>query len=635
MPHSMQYDVIVVGAGHAGVEAASAAARSGASTLLLTQSMETIGQMSCNPAIGGIGKGHIVKEIDALGGIMARTIDRSGIQFRRLNVRKGPAVRATRAQADRMLYRMEVRKTLEEQENLSLFQQEVDDLLVKNGKVTGVVTRFGLNIGAQAVVLATGTFLGGVIHIGLNRQSGGRAGDPPSNRLAKRLREAMFHVERLKTGTPPRIDGRSIDYSVLEPQRGDDAELVFSFMGSAKEHPQQIICHIARTNKKTHEIIRSSLNQSAMYGGSIESVGPRYCPSVEDKIVRFADRTSHQIFVEPEGLNTFEIYPNGISTSLPFEVQQNFVHSMEGFEHAVLTRPGYAIEYDFFDPRQLHPWLETKDLKGLFFAGQINGTTGYEEAACQGLVAGVNASRLSRCEEPWWPRRDQAYIGVLIDDLVTKGADEPYRMFTSRAEHRLILREDNADLRMTPVGRELNLVCDKRWEIFNIKRDALDIQRKKLKSAMVNPADFTEQDIKQALGRPLQSSATQYELLKDPATTYDSVMQLSRDPDFDPSLVDDAVKEQLEIESRYEGYIERQKNSVRKAENADNVRLPDSMDYAAVHGLSNEVRQKLQSHRPETLGIASRLPGVTPAAIAILTIYLKKLSKTASDRHAA
>ncbi len=635
MQQSMHYDVIVVGAGHAGVEAASAAARSGASTLLLTQSMETIGQMSCNPAIGGIGKGHIVREVDALGGIMARAIDRSGIQFRRLNIRKGPAVRATRAQADRMLYRMEVRKFLEEQENLSIFQQEVEDLLVKNDEVIGVVTRFGLKITARAVILATGTFLGGVIHIGLNQQSGGRAGDPPSNRLAKRLREAMFHVERLKTGTPPRIDGRSIDYSQLEPQSGDDPNLVFSFMGCAKEHPEQIVCHIARTNEQTHEIIRLSLDRSAMYGGAIDSVGPRYCPSVEDKIVRFADRTSHQIFVEPEGLNTFEIYPNGISTSLPFEVQQRFVRSIRGFEQAVLTRPGYAIEYDFFDPRQLHPWLETKSLKGLFFAGQINGTTGYEEAACQGLVAGVNASRYCRSDEPWWPKRDEAYIGVLIDDLVTKGADEPYRMFTSRAEHRLVLREDNADLRMTPIGRKLGLVCDRRWELFINKRNALDSQREKMKTSTVNPANYSDEEMIQAIGRTLQSSSTLYELLKDSAATYDSVMALEKEAQVDGLSVDDAVKEQIEIESRYEGYIERQKKTVRKAENVDNVRLPDSMDYDTVHGLSNEVRQKLRSHRPETLGIASRLPGVTPAAIAVISIHLKKQAKNSSNRHAA
>ena len=632
MKHSMNFDVIVVGGGHAGAEAAMAAARSGVSTLLLTQSMDTIGQMSCNPAIGGIGKGHIVREIDALGGIMARATDRSGIQFRTLNIRKGPAVRATRAQADRMLYRMHVRKFLEHQENLTLFQQEVEDLIVENGEVRGIVTRFGLQISARAVILSTGTFLGGTIHIGLQNHSGGRAGDPPSNRLAKRLREMMFHVERLKTGTPPRIDGRTIDYASLEKQEGDNPELVFSFLGSSSEHPPQVSCHIARTNVRTHEVIRSALDKSAMYGGKIDSVGPRYCPSIEDKIVRFADRDSHQVFVEPEGLDTFEIYPNGISTSLPFEIQCEFVRSISGFENAVLTRPGYAIEYDFLDPRQLQPWLETKALHGLFLAGQINGTTGYEEAACQGLVAGINAARCCQSLEPWWPRRDQAYIGVLLDDLVTKGADEPYRMFTSRAEHRLMLREDNADLRLTQIGYELGLVCESRWTQFSRKRDMIESERSRLKESVITPSPKTEDHVISVLGRSLQNRSTLYDLLRDPSIGYDSVLQL---PGAGQPVEDDTVKEQLEIEARYEGYIERQKRAAGRTASAEYVRLPDELDYTSIHGLSNEVRSKLLTHRPETLGIASRIPGITPAAISILSVYLKRSAQSHAKNNAA
>ena len=621
MKHPEKFDVIVVGGGHAGVEAAMAAARTGSDTLLLTQSIDTIGQMSCNPAIGGIGKGHIVREIDALGGIMARAIDRSGIQFRRLNVRKGPAVRATRAQADRVLYKSAVRTMLEQQNKLTIFQQEVEDLLVENGAVKGVLTRFGIEIMARTVILATGTFLGGSIHIGLQNHSGGRAGDAASNRLAKRLREMMFHVERLKTGTPPRIDGRTIDYSKLEKQTGDDPSLVFSFMGTSKEHPKQISCHIARTNERTHDIIRGALDRSAMYGGAIDSIGPRYCPSVEDKIVRFADRASHQIFVEPEGLNTVEIYPNGISTSLPFDIQCEFVHSIEGFQNAVLTRPGYAIEYDFLDPRNLKPTLESRMMTGLYLAGQINGTTGYEEAACQGLVAGLNASRYVQSKSPWWPGRDEAYIGVLIDDLVTKGADEPYRMFTSRAEHRLILREDNADLRLTEKGRELGLVCDERWKLFTKKRNAIASERERLERHMITPSKSNRERAGEILGRPLTCDTNLFELLRTPSVGYDAIMKM---PGAGAPVEDDSVKEQLEIEARYEGYIRRQYSAIKQSRFSENVNLPECLDYASVHGLSNEVRQKLQINKPQNLGMASRIPGVTPAAIAALSVHMKK-----------
>ncbi len=621
MDASKHYDVIVVGGGHAGAEAAFAAARTGSSTLLLTQNIETIGQMSCNPAIGGIGKGHIVREIDALGGLMARATDRSGIQFRRLNVRKGPAVRATRAQTDRALYRTAVREMLEQQENLTFFQQEVEDLLVEGEAVVGVVTRFGVRFTARTVVLATGTFLGGVLHIGLNHRSGGRAGDAPSNRLATRLREMMFHVERLKTGTPPRIDGRTIDYSRLIEQPGDMPTLVFSFIGAVSDHPRQVSCHIARTNEKTHAIIRQHLGESAMYSGAIESVGPRYCPSVEDKVVRFAERTSHQIFVEPEGLSTAEIYPNGISTSLPYEAQCDFVRSIEGFEAAVITRPGYAIEYDFFDPRDLHPSMETRALRGLFFAGQINGTTGYEEAACQGLIAGINAARSSQELEPWWPRRDQAYIGVLIDDLVTQGADEPYRMFTSRAEHRLLLREDNADLRLTETGRHLGLVDDHRWQVFCTRRDAIEKERARLRAVVVTPTAAAKEISQRTTGRTLGRETTLYDLLRDPDVDYDTMMQF---PGASEPITDRTVKEQLEIEARYAGYIERQQAAVHRSLKLENVSLPDALDFANVHGLSNEVCQKLQKHRPKTLGLASRIPGVTPAAISVLAVHLKK-----------
>ncbi len=628
MPSMMDYDVVVVGGGHAGAEAAMAAARTGSRTLLLTQNIETIGQMSCNPAIGGIGKGHIVREIDALGGLMAHATDRSGIQFRRLNVRKGPAVRATRAQTDRSLYRSAVRKMLEKQDNLTFFQQEVDDLVVDGDRVTGVVTRFGVQISARSVVLATGTFLGGVLHVGLQQRSGGRAGDAPSNRLATRLRDMMFHVERLKTGTPPRIDGRTIDYSRLIEQPGDQPTLVFSFIGSVDEHPRQVSCHIARTNERTHDIIRKHLHESAMYGGVIDSIGPRYCPSVEDKVVRFEDRSSHQIFVEPEGLDSYEIYPNGISTSLPFEAQCDFVKSIEGFENAVITRPGYAIEYDFLDPRDLHPSLETKVLGGLYFAGQINGTTGYEEAACQGLIAGLNASRQAQNLETWWPRRDQAYIGVLIDDLVTKGADEPYRMFTSRAENRLLLREDNADLRLTEIGRELGLVDNRRWEIFNTKRNLLETERSRLEAVKVTPTAETQAVSEEIMGRALTSETTLYALLRDPEVNYDAIMQI---PGAGNPVTDRSVQEQLEIEARYEGYIERQKTALRKTMKLESVDLPSAIDYFRVHGLSNEVRQKLDRHRPQNLGLASRIPGVTPAAVSALAVHLKKETMQKSE----
>lgn len=621
MKHPLKYDVIIVGGGHAGVEAATASARSGCRTLLLTQSIETVGQMSCNPAIGGIGKGHIVKEIDALDGVMARAIDRSGIHFRRLNVRKGPAVRATRAQADRTLYKAAVRELLEHQSNLTFFQQEVEDLIVENGVVGGVVTRFGLRLEARAVVLCTGTFLGGKVFIGLKNQSGGRAGDPPSNRLAARLRELMFHVERLKTGTPPRIDGRTIDYTQLLEQPGDKEKLVFSFLGNFDEHPEQVICHIAQTNERTHEIIRNSLSRSAMYGGAIESVGPRYCPSIEDKIVKFADRTSHQIFIEPEGLNTVEIYPNGISTSLPFDVQYEFVRSIRGFENSVLTRPGYAIEYDYLDPRHLKASLETKAMPGLFLAGQINGTTGYEEAAGQGLIAGINASKLCRSEQAWWPKRDEAYIGVLIDDLVTRGVDEPYRMFTSRAEHRLILREDNADLRLTEIGRELNLVGDQRWSCFCKKRESIEAERDRLEKTKITPSEINQKHCSKVLGKKLTGHTTLYNLMRDSNITYDMVLQL---PDAGVPVNDEAVKEQLEIEARYAGYIQRQKRAAEKLRHYENIVCPDAIDYDEVHGLSNEARDKLKQYRPQTLGIASRIPGMTPAAISILSIHLKK-----------
>ena len=616
-----RFEVIVVGGGHAGTEAALAAARSGARTVLLTHNLDTLGQMSCNPAIGGIGKGHLVKEVDALGGLMAKAADRAGIQFRRLNARKGPAVRATRAQADRLLYRSAVRGVLENTPNLTLFQQAVDDLLVDDGHVTGVLTQMGLKFQAPTVVLTVGTFLGGRIHIGLESHAGGRAGDPPANALAERLRELPFRVDRLKTGTPPRIDGNTIDYSVLEAQPGDDPRPVFSFMGSTADHPRQVPCHITHTNVQTHDIIRAGLDRSPLYSGEIEGIGPRYCPSIEDKIVRFADKNSHQIFVEPEGLTTHEVYPNGISTSLPFDVQYELVRSMKGFENAHITRPGYAIEYDYFDPRDLKPSLETKHLPGLFFAGQINGTTGYEEAAAQGLLAGINAARQSRDEESWCPRRDQAYLGVLVDDLITSGTQEPYRMFTSRAEYRLLLREDNADLRLTSIGRGLGLVDDERWAAFEKKREAIEQESQRLCETLLRPSVVDAAAAQKVLGQPMNKEARLDELLRRPDATYAGLMTLEG---AGQAVADPVVAEQVEIQIKYSGYIARQKEEIARQQSKEGMPLPDDLDYSQVGGLSNEVSQKLASQRPTTVGQASRISGVTPAAVSLLLVHLKK-----------
>ncbi len=613
------FDVIVVGGGHAGTEAALAAARMGVRTLLLTHNIETLGQMSCNPAIGGIGKGHLVKEVDALGGLMAHAIDKGGIQFRTLNASKGPAVRATRAQADRQLYKAAVRYALENEPNLTLFQQAVEDLIVEGDRVAGVVTQMGLEFRAPAVVLTVGTFLGGLIHIGQVNYQGGRAGDPPANALAHRLRELPFRVERLKTGTPPRIDGRTLDYSVMEAQPGDDPAPVFSFIGRPEEHPEQVACHITYTNERTHEIIHGGLDRSPMYSGVIEGVGPRYCPSIEDKVVRFADKASHQIFVEPEGLSTHEIYPNGISTSLPFDVQLELVRSIKGFEQAVITRPGYAIEYDFFDPRDLKPSLETKHMDGLFFAGQINGTTGYEEAAAQGLLAGLNAARRVQGKDAWSPRRDEAYIGVMVDDLITRGTAEPYRMFTSRAEYRLMLREDNADLRLTPIGRELGLVDDARWAAFEAKREAIEQERQRLHDTWARPAEV--QNAEALLGGPLLREYRLEELLRRPDVSYHALSQLLAD--FKP-VANVQVAEQVEVQLKYAGYIERQRDEIERHQRHENTALPRDLDYRAVRGLSAEVQEKLGKTRPTSIGQASRIPGITPAAISLLLIYLKK-----------
>lgn len=621
MFYQQAYDVIVVGGGHAGTEAALAAARMGATTLLLTHNVETIGQMSCNPAIGGIGKGHLVKEIDALGGAMALAIDQGGIQFRTLNSSKGPAVRATRAQADRQLYRLAIRNIVENQPNLSIFQQSVDDLIVENDRVVGVVTQMGLKFHAKSVVLTVGTFLGGTIHIGLENYRGGRAGDPPSLALAERLRALPFRVDRLKTGTPARLDARTLDFSVMQQQAGDDPVPVFSFMGNREMHPRQIPCYITHTNENTHEIIRGGLDRSPMFTGVIEGIGPRYCPSIEDKITRFADKSSHQIFVEPEGLNSIEVYPNGISTSLPFDVQVALVRSIKGFENAHIVRPGYAIEYDYFDPRDLKQTLETKFIHGLFFAGQINGTTGYEEAGAQGLIAGANAALQVMEKDPLILRRDQAYMGVLIDDLATMGTKEPYRMFTSRAEYRLLLREDNADSRLTAIGRELGLVDEARWQVFNTKMEAVERETQRLRSQWIHPDHAAVPELNTVLKNPVSREHSLEELIRRPEMTYDTLMKIDV---LGPGLSDPVAAEQVEIQIKYAGYIARQMDEIAKTQRNENTLLPADFDYSKISGLSNEVVAKLTAARPETIGKASRISGITPAAISLLLVYLKK-----------
>lgn len=616
------FNVIVIGGGHAGTEAALAAARSGAKTLLLTHNIETIGQMSCNPAIGGIGKGHLVKEVDALGGIMAKAADQAGIHLRKLNASKGPAVRATRAQCDRVLYKAAIRETVEHQQNLWLFQQGVDDLIVTAGRVSGCITQMGLRFMADTVVLTTGTFLGGRLFMGEANYQGGRAGDPPSNRLSERLRELPFTVGRLKTGTPPRIDGRTVNWEGLEAQPGDDPMPVFSYLGHVDDHPRQTSCFITYTNEQCHDVIRGALDRSPMYQGMIEGTGPRYCPSIEDKVVRFADKDRHQIFIEPEGLTTPELYPNGISTSLPFDIQWQFVRSIKGFENAHISRPGYAIEYDFFDPRGLQASLETKAMPGLFFAGQINGTTGYEEAAAQGLIAGLNASRQSQGLEPWTPGRDQAYIGVLIDDLITRGTLEPYRMFTSRAEYRLSLREDNADLRLTEIGHQLGLVDELRWQAFSHKRNSLEKEMARLDAIWVRPEQANGQQFQQQLDIPLRKESKALDLLRRPELDYRKL--LNAVPGLGPILEDEQVIEQIDIQARYAGYLDRQQQEVTKLKKQEQQRIPLDLDYSSVHGLSTEVREKLTEVKPETIGQAGRIPGLTPAAISLLLVHLKK-----------
>lgn len=622
-----RFDVIVIGGGHAGTEAALAAARSGASTLLLTHNIETLGAMSCNPSIGGIGKGHLVKEVDALGGAMAAATDEAGIQFRILNASKGPAVRATRAQADRQLYKQAIRKRLENQPNLTLFQQAADDLILEGDRVTGVVTQLGIRFEAATVVLTAGTFLNGLVHVGLENYRAGRFGDPPSLTLAQRLRDLQLPVGRLKTGTPPRLDGKTIDFSVLQRQPGDDPVPVFSFLGRAEQHPQQMSCWITHTNARTHDIIRSGLDRSPMFTGVIEGVGPRYCPSIEDKIHKFAGKDEHQVFLEPEGLMTHEYYPQGVSTSLPFDIQIAMVRSIRGLEKVQITRPGYAIEYDYFDPCNLKASLETKSIGGLFFAGQINGTTGYEEAAAQGLLAGINAARQAKAQEPWSPRRDEAYLGVMVDDLVTRGVAEPYRMFTSRAEYRLSLREDNADLRLTEIGRRLGIVDDVRWAAFEAKREMIEREVQRLRDTWVSPRVVTEADALRVVGQSLEREYRLFDLLRRPEATYAGLMSL---PEAGPGITAFDVIEQVEIQAKYQGYIERQREEVAKAEASETLVLPPDLDYKAVYGLSIEVQQRLNQHRPETLGQASRIQGVTPAAVSLLLVHLKKLRKAAA-----